>query len=46
MLQDHSIYVATVESTVGPLLGPYRAVADLVASADDAAMAEAYMVVP
>jgi hypothetical protein len=28
----------------GPFLGPYRAAVDLVASADDAAMAEAYLV--
>jgi hypothetical protein len=44
MLPAQSIDIATVESTVGPFLGPYRAAVNLVASADDAAMAEAYMV--
>jgi hypothetical protein len=33
-----------VESTVGPFLEMYRAVVDLVASVDDAAMGEAYVV--
>jgi ATP/maltotriose-dependent transcriptional regulator MalT len=41
LLQSQSIDIATVESTVGPIRGPYRAAVDLVASADDAAMAEA-----
>jgi hypothetical protein len=36
--------IANVESTAEPFLGPYHAAVDLVASADDAAMAEAYMV--
>jgi hypothetical protein len=44
LLQSQSIDIATVESTVGPIWGPYRAAVDLVASADDAAMAEAYLV--
>jgi hypothetical protein len=44
LLQSQSINIATVESTTRPFLGPYRAAVDLVASADDAAMAEAYMV--
>jgi hypothetical protein len=44
MLQAKSIDVATVGSTVGPFLGPYRTAADLVASIDDAAMAELYVV--
>jgi hypothetical protein len=39
-----SVDIATVESTAGPFLGPYCAAVDLVASADDAAMAEAYVV--
>jgi hypothetical protein len=37
LLQAQSVDIATVESTAGPFLGPYRA-------ADDAAMAEAYVV--
>jgi hypothetical protein len=44
LLQAQSIDIATVESTVGPFLGTYRAAVDLVASADDAAEAEAYVV--
>jgi hypothetical protein len=44
MLQAQSVDIATVESTAGPFLGPYRAAVDLVASADDAAMAEAHVV--
>jgi hypothetical protein len=44
LLQAQSVDFATVESTVGPFLGPYRMAVDLVASVDDAAMAEAYMV--
>jgi hypothetical protein len=44
LLQAHSVDIATVESTAGPFLGPYRAAVDLVATADDAAMAEAYVV--
>jgi hypothetical protein len=44
LLQSQSVDIATVESTTGPFLGPYRAAVDLVASADDAAMAEAYVV--
>jgi hypothetical protein len=44
LLQSQSVNIATVESTTGPFLGLYRAAVDLVASADDAAMAEAYMV--
>jgi regulator of protease activity HflC (stomatin/prohibitin superfamily) len=39
-----SVNIATVESTAGPFLGPYHAVVDLVASANDAAIAEAYVV--
>jgi hypothetical protein len=31
LLQAHSVKIATVESTAGPFLGPYRAAADLVA---------------
>jgi hypothetical protein len=44
LLQSQSVDIATVESTIGHFLGPYRAIVDLVASADDAAMAEAYVV--
>jgi hypothetical protein len=44
LLQLQFVDIATVESTAGPFLGPYRAAVDLVASADDAAMAEAYVV--
>jgi hypothetical protein len=44
LLQSQSIDIATVESTAGPFLGPYHAAVDLVASADDAAMVEAYVV--
>jgi hypothetical protein len=44
LLQSQSFDVATFESMVGPFLGPYHATVDLVASADDAAMAEAYVV--
>jgi nicotinamide mononucleotide (NMN) deamidase PncC len=44
LLQSQSVDIATVESMVGPILGPYRAAVDLVASADDATMAEAYLV--
>jgi hypothetical protein len=43
-LQPQYVDIATVESTAGPFLGPYRAAVDLVASADDTAMAKAYMV--
>jgi hypothetical protein len=39
-----SIDIATVEPTAGPFLGPYRAAIDLVASANDAVMADAYVV--
>jgi hypothetical protein len=46
LLQAQSVDVATVESIARPFLGPYRAAVDLVASADDAAMAEAYVVMP
>jgi hypothetical protein len=42
LLPNQFVDVATVRSMVGPILGLYRASADL-ASADDAAMAEAYM---
>jgi hypothetical protein len=44
MLKSQSIDIATIESTAGPFLGPYRDAVDLVASADNAAMAEAYVV--
>jgi hypothetical protein len=44
LLQAQSIGIATVESTAGPFFGPYHAAVDLVASADDATMAKAYMV--
>jgi hypothetical protein len=44
LLQAQSDDIATVESTAGPFLGPYRATVDLITSADDAAMAEAYVV--
>jgi hypothetical protein len=44
LLQSWSVDIATAESTAGPFLGPYRATIDLVASADDTAMAEAYVV--
>jgi hypothetical protein len=44
LLQSQSVDIATVESTVGPFLGPDRAAVDLVASSNDAAMAEAYVV--
>jgi hypothetical protein len=44
LLQAQSVDIATVESTAGPFLGPYHAAVDLVASVDDAAMAEAYVV--
>jgi hypothetical protein len=44
LLQSQSIDITTIESTAGPFLGPYRAAIDLVASADDVAMAEAYVV--
>jgi hypothetical protein len=44
LLQSQSIDIATVESTAGPFLGPYHAAVYLVASADGAAMAEAYVV--
>jgi hypothetical protein len=44
LLQSSSVVVATVESMAGPFLGSYRAAVDLVASADYAAMAEAYVV--
>jgi hypothetical protein len=44
LLQSQSVNIATVESTAGPFLGPYHAADDLVASADDEAMAEAYVV--
>jgi hypothetical protein len=39
-----SVNIATIESTAGPTLGPYRAAVDLIASADHAARAEAYVV--
>jgi hypothetical protein len=44
LLQAQSVDISTIESIVGPFLGPYHATVDLVASADDAAMAEAYVV--
>jgi hypothetical protein len=44
LLKAQSVDITTVESTAGPFLGPYRAAVDLVASADNAAMAEAYVV--
>jgi hypothetical protein len=44
LLQSQSVDIATIESTVGPFLGPYHAAVDLVASADATAMAEAYVV--
>jgi hypothetical protein len=44
LLQAQSVDITTVESTAGPFLGPDRAAVDLVASADDAAMAKAYVV--
>jgi hypothetical protein len=44
MLHAQSVDIATVESTAGPFLGPYRTAVDLVVSTDDAAMAEAYVV--
>jgi hypothetical protein len=43
MLQSQSVDIAIVESMAGAFLGPYRAAVDLVASADGAAMAKAYM---
>jgi hypothetical protein len=39
-----SVDIATVESTAGPFLGSYRVAVDLIASANNAAMAEAYVV--
>jgi hypothetical protein len=44
LLHSQSVDIATVESTAGSFLGLYHAAIDLVASADDAAMAEAYVV--
>jgi hypothetical protein len=44
LVQAQSIDIATIESMAGPFLGLYRAAVDLVASADDAAEAEAYVV--
>jgi hypothetical protein len=44
LLQSQSVDIATVESTAGPTLGPYRTAVDLIASADHTAMAEAYVV--
>jgi hypothetical protein len=44
LLQSQSVDIATVESTAGPFLGPYHTAIELVASADDVAMAEAYVV--
>jgi hypothetical protein len=44
LLQSQSVDITTVESTAGPFLGPYCAAVDLVASAEDAAMGEAYVV--
>jgi hypothetical protein len=44
MLQDESVDMATVSLTAKPFLFPCRATADLVALADDVAMAEAYVV--
>jgi hypothetical protein len=44
LVQVQFVDVATVESTVGPFLKPYHAAVNLVASADAAAMAEAYVV--
>jgi hypothetical protein len=43
-LQSHFVDITTVKSIVDPFLGPYRATDDLVALADDAAMAKAYVV--
>jgi hypothetical protein len=44
LLQAQSIGIATVESTAGPFFGPYHTAIDLVAWADDATMAKAYVV--
>jgi hypothetical protein len=44
LLQSQFIDIATIESTTGRFLGPYHAAVNLVASADGAAMAEAYVV--
>jgi hypothetical protein len=43
-LQAQSIDVATIRSTTGPFLGPYRVTTDLVSSAYNTAMVEAYVV--
>jgi hypothetical protein len=43
-LQAQSVDVATIRSTAGPFLGPYLVATDLVSSADNTAMAEAYVV--
>jgi ATP/maltotriose-dependent transcriptional regulator MalT len=44
LLQSQSVDITTVESTVGPFLGPYRTAVDLIMSADNVAMAKAYVV--
>jgi hypothetical protein len=45
MLQDQLVNMATIGSMAdGTFLGPYLATADFIASTDDAAMAEAYVV--
>jgi hypothetical protein len=44
LLHTQSIDVTTVESTARTFFGPYQATVDLIASADDATMAEAYVV--
>jgi hypothetical protein len=44
LLSSQSVDIATVESAAEPFLETYRAVIDLVVSAADAAMAEAYVV--
>jgi hypothetical protein len=44
MLQSESIDMETVSSTMWSFLDPYCIAADFIASADDAAMVEAYVV--
>jgi hypothetical protein len=41
LLQVQSVDITTVESTARPFLGPHHGAVDIVASIDDAAMAEA-----
>jgi hypothetical protein len=43
-LQAQSVDVTTVGCRAGSFLGPYHVVVDLVASTEDAAMVEAYVV--